>query len=252
MCTLTVIAITPEHQRLVFNRDEQRTRPTSHPPELRRTGPYTTIMPIDPASGGTWLAANDAGLVACLLNANPESSSPRGLTTPRRSRGEIIPALMNSGSMSDAAHQASALNPRDYPPYRLVLMASGAFVVIESDGHHLTSTTARSFREPMLLTSSGLGDAVVEQPRRILFETMLAPHRASPSTQDDFHNHRWPERLQLSVLMSRAEARTVSQTTLDIVSDSITLRHRAVSDPPERNDPTFATRINLTNACIQA
>jgi hypothetical protein len=34
--------------------------------------------------------------------------------------------------------------------------------------------------------------------------------------QDAFHHHQWPGRGELSVLMSRADARTVSITTVEI------------------------------------
>src|SRR5436305_3313340 len=49
-----------------------------------------------PASGGTWLAANDAGLALAVLNVNPPERDREALR-PTRSRGEVIPALLARG-----------------------------------------------------------------------------------------------------------------------------------------------------------
>jgi len=53
-----------------------------------------------------------------------------------------------------------------------------------------------------MLTSSGLGDAVVDAPRRQLFERLVLRHeRPWPLAQDRFHAHRWPSRPDISVHM---------------------------------------------------
>ena len=59
MCTVSVIPLcgvpaSPLY-RLVCNRDEQRSRPTSSDLVRRRLGDRAAGMPIDPPSGGTWI-----------------------------------------------------------------------------------------------------------------------------------------------------------------------------------------------------
>jgi hypothetical protein len=70
VCTLSVVPI-GDRVRLAFNRDEKRTRAPGLPPRAARIGHRTAILPTDPASGGTWLAVNDAGLALAVLNVNP-------------------------------------------------------------------------------------------------------------------------------------------------------------------------------------
>jgi hypothetical protein len=52
-----------------------------------------------------------------------------------------------------------------------------------------------------------------------LFERLVLEPGASAERQEVFHHHAWPGRPEVSVLMSRADARTVSIATLEI-SDS--------------------------------
>lgn len=56
-------------------------------------------MPVDPVSAGTWIACTDAGLVLCRLNTNPGLPGPAA-SEARRSRGEIVPVLLESESLS--------------------------------------------------------------------------------------------------------------------------------------------------------
>ena len=84
MCTVTIITVDSAAQcapdsgsaargkgiRLACNRDELRTRPAALPPIIRTFGNRKAIMPVDPISNGTWIAVNDAGIAATLLNVN--------------------------------------------------------------------------------------------------------------------------------------------------------------------------------------
>jgi hypothetical protein len=95
---------------------------------------------------------------------------------------------------------------------------------------------------PLLFTSSGLGDHLVEAVRRELFDQMFA---GAPETweraQHAFHRHRWPQREHLSVNMSRATARTVSHAVIDLAaSEAVFLYH---ADAPDR--PAEHTTLTL-------
>jgi hypothetical protein len=70
--------------------------------------------------------------------------------------------------------------------------------------------------------SSALGDPLVK-PRLALFEAMVrgpfdAPGPAQALAQDRFHRHVWPGRSEISVLMSRPDARTVSITSVEVAT----------------------------------
>ncbi len=235
MCTLT--AVQPEADagahaplfRVVVNRDEQRTRAEALPPRLARAGSHDAIFPVDPSSRGTWIGVNTAGLVLGVLNANPmvKPANRPGL----RSRGEIVPGLLACDSVTAALAEASQLDPRSLPPFRLVAIERDRLGVLLSDGERLTVQTLRRFDGPFLATSSGLGDHIVEQPRRELFNAAVL-RGVSPITdrQDAFHRHCWPERRHVSVEMSRADARTVSRTVVEVYRDSISLTYRALQE----------------------
>jgi hypothetical protein len=71
-----------------------------------------------------------------------------------------------------------------------------------------------------LFTSSGLGDALVEGPRRRLFERLvLGAEDSWLDGQSRFHRHRWPGQPELSVWMERPDARTVSRSVIDVASN---------------------------------
>jgi hypothetical protein len=94
---------------------------------------------------------------------------------------------------------------------------------------------------PMCYVSSGLGDSKVGV-RLELFDTTLR-RQATPEAQRAFHHHRWAERPEVSVLMSRRGARTVSITTVEVrpaaaggdgVAD-VTMHYEPLGDTHERS-----------------
>ena len=85
---------------------------------------------------------------------------------------------------------------------------------------------------PQMFTSSGLGDHHVEGPRRQLFEETVLPGEPVDweERQDRFHAHRWRDRPAVSVHMARAEAWTVSRTTIEIDDARIVMSYAAEPD----------------------
>jgi hypothetical protein len=235
MCTVSVIHIgdpIDRAVRVVCNRDELRSRPPARPPEVRQFGTRRAIMPIDPASDGTWIAASDAGLVMTLLNRGAAAPLGAANVAPLLSRGTMIPPLLHSSSLEEAVVSSLHLRPGDYQPFRLVILDLTSCCEVISDG-----TTLRTFRpatdgRPLLLfTSSGLGDDFVERPRRELFEQLVPPTFPTPAAQDSFHRHAWAGREYISVQMSRAEARTVSRTTIELSPRAARMMYESLDDP---------------------
>lgn len=212
-------------------------RPAALPPELRPFGARTAILPIDPSSGGTWIAANDAGLCLTLLNVNPyvrEREQPGEPHYQRPfSRGAIIPRLLEFDSAATALRCAAELNPLHFPPFRLVLIDERDIAAIRSDGQALEIDPSERYSgtPATMFTSSGLGDALVEPPRRALFNAMFRDSADPIRTQDQFHRHSWPDQRPLSVCMRREEARTVSHTVVELRPDQVLFRY--VPDAPD-------------------
>ncbi len=237
--------------RLVCNRDELRTRPKALPPLRRMCGEHAAIMPIDPTSDGTWIGANDAGLLVTLLNRHrSEDTSPSAARKlSMRSRGEIIPGLLSHSTLADALASAASLDPQAFQPFRLLLLCGQAISDVVNNGRSIEIGEIQTIDCPLLFTSSGLGDERVESPRRGLFEGMFAKDDDPEEIQDAFHAHIWPDRPHLSVLMSREEARTVSRTVASVTRDAITLSYEPIGGDASEDIQVARLPIERVAAC---
>ena len=217
MCTVTIVPRGSEF-RLMCNRDERRERPAALPPAVQSFGRIHATFPTDPQGGGTWIGVNSAGLAAVLLNRAETATQAGGASAARFSRGLIVPPLLGWPSLCTALREAQRVNPRQFAPFRLVLVHARTCAVVASNGRSL-SVSAYSFERPLMFTSSSLGDEVVTGPRQAAFEQHVLSRGDADewlAGQRHFHEHQWPDRPHVSVLMSRSDARTVSRTVVDV------------------------------------
>jgi hypothetical protein len=198
------------------------------------------VLPVDPTSGGTWVAVNDAGPALVLLNVNAKKG-PFATPAAPQSRGKIIPALLHADTPLSAAFAALTLDPALYAPFRLVLVNRREGVEVHSDGTGIRLVWRIALKSPQFFTSSGLGDQAVEGPRRQLFGEFFDRPGDPFAQQDAFHRHRWPDRPHLSVCMDRQDARTVSHTLISLDPDRVTLSYHP--DAPDR--PVKAVTLTL-------
>lgn len=191
------------------------------------------------------------------------------------SRGRLIPALLASLPAGwgqhlnppalDAAIRGSIVPAADsidlarLPPFRLVAAAidpnvgSGQLRVVDARWAGVGGDLQTAdWTAPACFASSGLGDQLV-QIRLPLFDELVRPaalrndgHRDAAGVarlQDVFHRHTWPDRPELSVLMARADARTVSITTVDV---------RAGPLGPNQTHRANPTHVHMTYSPIPA
>jgi hypothetical protein len=232
MCTVTVVPTVADGFRVVCNRDERLVRPSATSPELQRLGRRTAIYPIDPAGSGTWIGVNDAGLAVALLNRSsgrsPARSSAGLQVCPSLSRGTIVPRCLAADAIPSALTIARTVAVRLFEPFSLVLVHRRRVAVAVSDGREL-SIGETILERPLLFTSSSLGDGLVDWPRRQLFEQLLGSGRREwLGGQSRFHEHQWPARPEISVLMSRQDAATVSRSVVDVSPRRIRFRYEAL------------------------
>jgi hypothetical protein len=221
--------------RVVFSRDEQRTRLPGIPPEVVVRGDRRVLMPRDGTAGGTWVAANDAGVVFALLNLNAgRARAPGGPATtvaPLRTRGAVITDLVDANTAAEALDRTFAIDPGAFLPFRVLACdRQGSWMETVSTG----ITIRRSLQPldaPLMRTSSGLGDEVVIAARRRLFHRTLGRAGVtSAAAQDGFHRHQWAGAGELSVLMSRPDARTVSITTVEVWDTGVRMLYHELPD----------------------
>jgi hypothetical protein len=156
----------------------------------------------------------------------------------------IVPILLTAGTIEEALDLAGGIDATQFPPFRVLVLDADSFLIASSDGASLTRFAPASLHSPILLTSSGLGDHLVEHPRRDLFDRILSGTPDPLAAQDRFHKHHWSDKRHLSVLMSRPDARTVCRCEVDLFPDSIALSHSNLSDLLDVGSPT--TRIELS------
>lgn len=229
MCTVSIIPLgaAPGGNggsfRVVCNRDESRRRVAAAPPRWRGTGsPNVRAMwPMDLEAGGTWIGVSQRGVCLSLLNLNLDPQPP--LPHRARSRGLVIPELLDSADPASAVRRVSGLPLARFAPFRLIVVGATS-AGKSATGVHLAEATwdGRSLGitwhddPPVCFASSGLGDAMVA-PRLDLFEDLVVMPGAAAERQDEFHRHAWADRPEISVMMSRSDARTVSVTMVEVV-----------------------------------
>jgi hypothetical protein len=223
MCTVTIVRA-GDRLRVACNRDERRDRVSAHPPFITRAGDLRVVMPQDPQGRGTWIAANSAGIVFGLLNVN-DGAIPGRL--PSRGRGMVIPSLADAATLREVVLRMDSMAVAPFAPFRLLAADSLHVAEFLWRPHAGTADVVRIHRidHPLLFTSSSLGDAIAEEPRRALFEQMFPSmaHDANViiARQDVFHAHRWRDRPAMSVHMSRPDACTVSTTIVEVAARTV-------------------------------
>ncbi|MCS6901756.1 MAG: NRDE family protein, partial [Myxococcales bacterium] len=98
---------------IAANRDEFLGRPTLPPGEIRPG----ILAGIDLEKGGTWMGATRSGLFVGLTNQRTD----RLLPPAPRSRGEIVLAALEAGTLDGALQVIQSLDPACYNPFNLLL-----------------------------------------------------------------------------------------------------------------------------------
>jgi hypothetical protein len=110
---------------LAANRDEMLARPWL-PPAAHWPEQQGVVGGLDGLAGGTWLAVNQHGVAAGVLNR----TGSLGPAADRRSRGELPLLALRHPTAAGAAAALAALDAGDWRPFNLVVAdAAGAFIL---------------------------------------------------------------------------------------------------------------------------
>ncbi len=118
MCTVVILR-RPDHAWPVLlgaNRDEMLARPWE-PPGRHWPDRPDVIAGLDSLAGGTWLARNDDGVVAAVMNREHSL----GPAADKRSRGELPLEALDHADAFAAAESLAALDPRAYRPFNMLI-----------------------------------------------------------------------------------------------------------------------------------
>ncbi len=118
MCTLVILR-RPAHSWPVIlgaNRDEMLDRPWRAPARHWPDRPET-VGGLDELAGGSWLAVNEHGVLAGVLNRFGSLGPQSG----KRSRGELVLEALDHADAAAAAAALAMIEPASYRPFNLVI-----------------------------------------------------------------------------------------------------------------------------------
>ncbi len=231
MCTLSFVP--GRNSYLIgMNRDERLTRPMAYPPRITGAGTIQAIYPREDG-GGTWIGANETGISFALLNRNSKSGAAEKL----RSRGEVIPPLLESRDRRSAEQRIARIDLRDVFAFRLVAFfpAEGAICQWNWD----TEQQLEMFHLPWRARhwfSSGISDELAREVRGLsCTEAWKQRDAGSLAWLRNLHASHAPEQGSFSICMHRQDAATVSYTEIVCDSRDLVMRYRA-GHPCESTD----------------
>jgi hypothetical protein len=216
MCTVTWLQ-QPDGYHLLCNRDEKRTRGKATAPRVARCNGVRYIAPIDADCGGTWIAANEFGVTACLLNRG--NGAEAGAKS--RSRGTIIRYIMWARSVDDCGVLVQRLDLASFAPFVLVFLEPGRPALLaEWNGERLTIEPATASDMP--LTSSSYDPAGVRRFRLEEFARRVgAAEQQGPGLLYWFHTSHGSSPDAYAPCMHREDAETVSFSWVIVKRDEI-------------------------------
>lgn len=118
MCTLVILR-RPGHAwplLIAANRDEMTDR-AWQPPARHWPDRPDVVGGLDKLAGGTWLAVNDNGVAAAILNRE----GSLGPSADKRSRGELVLEAVDHADAAAAAEAMAALDGSAYRSFNLVI-----------------------------------------------------------------------------------------------------------------------------------
>jgi len=241
MCTLTFIP-KPQGYLLGMNRDERLTRETALAPVPVTTLRLPAVYPRESA-GGTWIGSNAAGITFALLNQNPGPQAK----TKERSRGEIIPALLESSRFPGAIRRFQHLELRGMLPFVLIGIFPAEQIISQCqwDGNELKFL--RIGWDVRHWFSSGVSDEMARKVRgSTCYEAWRRRDAGSAEWLRGLHASHSPVRGSFSICVHRPDAATVSYTEVACGGGELTMRYHA--GHPCQALGRFDAEVNLHTA----
>lgn len=203
-----------------MNRDERRSRAPERPPRVFARAGVRRIAPEDGAAGGTWIAANEFGLVVLLVNGYLHDDARR--TDEPRSRGLLVDDMAAARSSLELA---DALRATDLTPYRSFRM-----LALHPDDDGCVATWDSSALDVALdadaacpLLSSSHATSAVAAARLATWQESVAQHGRDPRALELYHASHARGPSAFSVCMHRDDAETRSFVRVRVDATSVRL-----------------------------
>ena len=236
MCTLSLFR-KQNGFRVFMNRDERHDRVPELPPQIIKPE-HGIFGPIDPQSGGTWIAYNNQGFWGCLLNGYFEDKDHSAYLRKSKSRGEILPTLLSSKNPLKAAKD---LDATPYMSFRLLMGSATEIALYEWDGTTMSEIGfhANHADQAYLLSSSSFQQDQTIEIRKALFMDWVQNNTGVPENIPEFHYSQNPSP-EYAPLMMRSYSRTKSITAMDISENAISMDYHKIED---KDAPPHAKKV---------
>jgi hypothetical protein len=128
MCTVSYIPLATGYL-LTVNRDEDPKRATLAPQQIRLGGDIKIIAPRDELKGGTWVALDEKGRAACLLNGAFDKHQRQ--VPYRKSRGHFVFEAMGYPDFGSFIRDCQLHN---IEPFTMLMITPGHICKLVWDG----------------------------------------------------------------------------------------------------------------------
>lgn len=223
MCSVTYLQ-QPGRSLLTMNRDERHERAAERPPEVVSgvSAELAIVCPFDGETQGTWIAANELGLMACILNGYRDLDRQARVGGERhRSRGGIVPMLLRRGGFAEAiAWLRNDFSPAGYPSFTLVVADGAKVVTARWEGEGELTLEWSEAGPAMFWTSSSWRAEEVLSWREREFEKWLGRGAPSAGELPEIHLLQPSGMAEWSPLMHRSYSATRSITQIARVDEA--------------------------------
>jgi uncharacterized protein with NRDE domain len=216
MCTVTWRRSADAYE-VLFNRDERRVRAPARPPRVHVVRGVRVLAPVDGQAGGTWLAANEHGLTAGLLNFYDADAA--GVPADPSSRGLLLLDLMAARNPDALARSAARRDLSRYPAFLLLALDPHDQRLLRWDGRQLA--TERADERALPLSTSSFDTPRVLARRRARYAELLERDDATEDALESFHRSTDGLGGAYSVWMTRDDAWTVSFSRVRVQRDAV-------------------------------
>ena len=221
MCTLSFFRNPAGGYFIYMNRDERHDRPKALAPQA--LSPLNKIYgPLDPPSGGTWIAHNDEGYWGCLLNGYFDEET---MPTPAKSRGDILLELLK---LKDPLSAIADFDPTPYASFRLIIGSPTKHTlwVWNRKDYRPEAFHAEHQNRAFFISSSSWNQDEVIQHRVSLFKDYVQSGSKGESLPN-FHRSQEPNQ-QSATMMYRSYSATQSITQLTVTQDSTSMEYQPI------------------------
>jgi uncharacterized protein with NRDE domain len=204
MCTV-VIAYQPQKEWSIIvaaNRDERLDRKWESPGRHWLDNPQV-IGGLDVLSKGTWLAINDNGIMACILNRQGTLGGLPG----KKSRGQLVIDALKVDCIDDAVAAVKLIDASEFSGFQFLVADGNRAYWLESDGTYISTHLV-----PVgvsMITSLGMNNLDCSRTKRHL-DTFQQTSLPNPDFYDEWD-------LWIKILQRRASVE--SRDGMTIVTD---------------------------------